>query len=169
MSEKLTNEQYEAKIAELTKENEKLKKENNNANDETFQDIKNKYEEIIENKNQEINTLQKEVENEKKKVNETVDTLKDEVQAKLDANEEYQKVLATVQELKVEQAETTVDTYIRKGVILPAQRETAVKLCLNDNDTFTELYKDAKPIVNVEENKSKRINSLAKGLAYFDE
>lgn len=166
MSKELTKEEYEVKIAQLTKENEKLK--NNNSNDETFQDIKNKYEEIIENKNKEINTLQREVENEKKKVNETVDTLKDEVQAKLDANEEYQKVLATVQELKVEQAETTVDTYIRKGVILPAQRETAVKLCLNDNDTFTELYKDAKPIVNVEENKSKRINSLAKGLAYFD-
>lgn len=160
-----TTEELQAKIAKLTEENKKLKENN----DETFDDIKNKYEEIIEEKNKEITNLQKEVDDEKKKVNETVDTLKDEVQAKLDANEEYQKVLATVQELKVEQAETTVDTYIRKGVILPAQRETAVKLCLNDNDTFTELYKDAKPIVNVEESKSKRINSLAKGLAYFDE
>ena len=162
MSEELTNEQYEAKIAELEAQLE-------NQGDETFQDIKTKYEGIIEEKNKEINELKNEVNNTKKKVDETVDELKDEVQAKLDANEEYQKVLATVQELKVEQAETTVDTYIRKGVILPAQRETAVKLCLNDNDTFTDLYRDAKPIVNVEENKSKRINSLAKGLAYFDE
>ena len=121
MSEELTNEQYEAKIAELEAQLE-------NQGDDTFQHIKTKYEGIIEEKNKEINELKNEVNNTKKKVDETVDELKDEVQAKLDANEEYQKVLATVQELKVEQAETTVDTYIRKGVILPAQRETAVKL-----------------------------------------
>lgn len=166
MNEEPTTEELKEKIAKLTQENEKLK--NNNANDETFQDIKNKYEEIIKNKNQEINTLQKEVENEKKKVNETVDTLNDEVQAKLDANEEYQKLLASVKELELEKAETTVDTYIKKGIILPKQRETALKLCLNDNDTFTDLYKDAKPVVDVERKKSNKINSLAKGLSYFD-
>lgn len=162
MAEDKTIEQYQQEIQNLKQELEETKKENN------FDDLKTKYEDIIEEKNNEITNLKTDLEKTKKKVDKTVDTLKDEVQAKLDANEEYQKVLATVQELKVEQAETTVDTYIRKGVILPAQRETAVKLCLNDNDTFTELYKDAKPIVNVEENKSKRINSLAKGLSYFD-
>jgi hypothetical protein len=47
-----------------------------------------------------------------------------------------------------EKAETTVDTYIQKGVILPKQRETALKLCLSDNDTFLELYKDAQPIID---------------------
>lgn len=162
-NEEKTVEQYEQEIADL-------KQQLTDAiNDNNFDDLKTKYENIIEEKNNEITNLKTDLEKTKKKVDETVDTLKDEVQAKLDANEEYQKVLATVQELKVEQAETTVDTYIRKGVILPAQRETAVKLCLNDNDTFTDLYKDAKPIVNVEENKSKKINSLAKGLTYFDE
>ncbi len=163
MAEEKTIEQYQQEIADLKQQLEDANNDNN------FDDLKNKYEGIIEEKNNEITDLKTDLEETRKKVDETVDTLKDEVQQRLDANEEYQRVLETVKELKVEQAETTVDTYIRKGVILPAQRETAVKLCLNDNDTFTDLYKDAKPIVNVEENKSQRINSLAKGLAYFDE
>ena len=163
MTEEKTKEQYEKEIADLKQQLEDANNDNN------FDDLKTKYENIIEEKNNEITDLKTDLEETRKKVDETVDTLKDEVQQRLDANEEYQRVLETVKELKVEQAETTVDTYIRKGVILPAQRETAVKLCLNDNDTFTDLYKDAKPIVNVEENKSQRINSLAKGLAYFDE
>lgn len=163
MTEEKTIEQYEKEIADLKQQLEDANNDNN------FDDLKTKYENIIEEKNNEITDLKTDLEETRKKVDETVDTLKDEVQQRLDANEEYQRVLETVKELKVEQAETTVDTYIRKGVILPAQRETAVKLCLNDNDTFTDLYKDAKPIVNVEENKSQRINSLAKGLAYFDE
>ena len=163
MAEEKTIEQYQQEIADLKQQLEDAKTGDN------FDDLKTKYEGIIEEKNNEITDLKTDLEETRKKVDETVDTLKDEVQQRLDANEEYQRVLETVKELKVEQAETTVDTYIRKGVILPAQRETAVKLCLNDNDTFTDLYKDAKPIVNVEENKSQRINSLAKGLAYFDE
>jgi len=163
MTEEKTKEQYEKEIADLKQQLEDANNDNN------FDDLKTKYENIIEEKNNEITDLKTDLEETRKKVDETVDTLKDEVQQRLDANEEYQRVLETVKELKVEQAETTVDTYIRKGVILPAQRETAVKLCLNDNDTFTDLYKDAKPIVNVEENKSQRINSLAKGLTYFDE
>jgi len=163
MTEEKTIEQYEKEIADLKQQLEDANNDNN------FDELKTKYENIIEEKNNEITDLKTDLEETRKKVDETVDTLKDEVQQRLDANEEYQRVLETVKELKVEQAETTVDTYIRKGVILPAQRETAVKLCLNDNDTFTDLYKDAKPIVNVEENKSQRINSLAKGLTYFDE
>ena len=160
--EQTTREEYEARIKELENQLE----QNNNV--DTFNELKIKYEKIIEDKNQEINNLKVENDKIKQKVDDTVDELKDEVQQRLDANEEYQNALATIKELEVERAETTVDTYIQKGVILPAQRETALKLCLNDNDTFTELYKDAKPIVNVEENKSKRINSLAKGLSYFD-
>jgi chromosome segregation ATPase len=163
MSENEPNtDELQAKIAELEKENQKLK------NEDTFDELKNKYEKIIEDKNNEITNLKSENDKIKQKVDDTVDELKDEVQQRLDANEEYQNALATIKELEVERAETTVDTYIQKGVILPAQRETALKLCLNDNDTFTDLYKDAKPVVDVEEHKSKRINSLAKGLSYFD-
>ena len=69
------------------------------------------------------------------------------LQARLDQNEQYQKMLATVEQLEKEKAETTVDTYIQKGVILPKQRETALKLCINDPETFSDLYRDAKPIV----------------------
>ena len=159
-------EEYEARISELEQQLQQAQESNN---DDSFDELKTKYEKIIEDKNKEITNLKSENDKIKQRVDETVDELKDEVQQRLDANEEYQNALATIKELEVERAETMVDTYIRKGVILPAQRETAVKLCLNDNDTFTELYKDAKPVVNVEENKSKRINSLAKGLAYFDE
>lgn len=162
----MNEEEYETKIAELEQKLEEALK-TNEEND--FNEIKNKYEKIIEEKNQTITNLETDLEKTKKKVDETVDTLNDEVQAKLDANEEYQKLLASVKELELEKAETTVDTYIKKGIILPKQRETAIKLCLNDNDTFTDLYKDAKPIVNVEEKKSNKINSLAKGLSYFDE
>ena len=160
--EQTTREEYEARIKELENQLE----QNNNV--DTFNELKIKYEKIIEDKNQEINNLKTENDKIKQKVDDTVDELKDEVQQRLDANEEYQNALATIKELEVERAETTVDTYIQKGVILPAQRETALKLCLNDNDTFTELYKDAKPVVDVNENKSKKINSLAKGLSYFD-
>lgn len=163
MTEEKTIEQYQEEIQSLKQELEQTKKDNN------FDELKTKYENIIEEKNQTITNLETDLEKTKKKVNETVDTLNDEVQAKLDANEEYQKLLASVKELELEKAETTVDTYIKKGIILPKQRETAIKLCLNDNDTFTDLYKDAKPIVNVEEKKSNKINSLAKGLSYFDE
>ena len=162
----MNEEEYETKIAELEQKLEEALK-TNEEND--FNEIKNKYEKIIEEKNQTITNLETDLEKTKKKVDETVDTLNDEVQAKLDANEEQQKLLASVKELELEKAETTVDTYIKKGIILPKQRETAIKLCLNDNDTFTDLYKDAKPIVNVEEKKSNKINSLAKGLSYFDE
>ena len=55
---------------------------------------------------------------------------------------------AEVEKLEKDKAEATVDSFIHKGVILPAQRETAIKLCLNDNDTFLDLYRDAKPIVD---------------------
>lgn len=161
-TEEKNQEYYENRIKELETE----LAETREAND--FTDLKNKYEEIIENKNNEIANLKEEVHTTKKKVDDTVDTLNDEIQKRLDANKEYQDALNSLKELEVERAKTTVDNYIKKGIILPSQRETAEKLCLNDNDTFTELYKDAKPIVDVEETKSKRINSLAKGLAYFD-
>ena len=166
MSEEFSKEDYEAKIAEL--ESQLQKAQESNGDNDTFDELKTKYEKIIEEKNNEITNLQNEKNEIQKKVDDTVDELKDEVQQRLDANEEYQNALATIKELEVERANTTVDTYIKKGIILPAQRETAVKLCLNDNDTFTELYKDAKPVVDVEHNKSKRINRLVKGLSYFD-
>ena len=63
----------------------------------------------------------------------------------------------TVNELVNDKAEATVDKFIQQGKILPAQRETALKLCLSDNDTFLDLYENAKPIVDVGEQKSKPV------------
>ena len=103
-----------------------------------------------------------------KKVDDAVADLNSEVQEKLQANEEYQKLLATVAELEKDKAEATVDTFIQQGKILPAQRETALKLCLNDNDTFMELYRDAKPIIDLDTKpKSNKVKDTERLAAYF--
>lgn len=147
-----TVEQYETRISELEAQLKEAQEKNNN--DESFDEIKNKYENIIEEKNQQILDLEKELDTTvQSRADETVDELTDEVQAKLDANEEYQNALATIKELELERAEATVDTYIQKGVLLPAQREAALKLCITDNDTFLNLYRDAKPIVEIQQKR----------------
>ena len=146
-------EQYQKRITELEQQLEQTQKENN------FDDLKNKYEKIIEDKDKEIKELNKTVDATKKKVDDTVNNLNEEVQAKLQANEEYKQLLATVEELQKDKAEATVDAFIQQGKILPAQRETALKLCLNDNDTFMDLYRDAQPIVEVNHKKSKKIDA----------
>ena len=142
MAEETNVEDLQKQIANLTQQLEEAKSENN------FDELKNKYETIIEEKNKEIEELNKTVDLTQKKVDEAVGNLNNEVQEKLKANEEYKKLLADVEELQKDKATATVDAFIQKGVILPAQRETAIKLCLNDNDTFLDLYRDAKPIVD---------------------
>ena len=162
-NEEKTSEQYEKEIADLKQQLETAKTENN------FDDLKTKYEKIIEEKNNEISNLETDLEKTKKKVDETVDTLKDEVQEKLDANEEYQKLLRTVEDLEKEKAETTVDTLIKQGKIVPAQKEIALDFCLNNPDKFAEFYENAKPVIDVSgEQKSKRTGKLADRLTgYF--
>ena len=162
--DKMTDEnmdELKTRIKELEKE---LEQKNN---DTSVSDLKTKYEEIIEEKNNEIQDLQNNLSETKKKVDETVDTLNDEIQQRLDANEEYQKALSTIKELEQTKAETTVDTYIQKGVILPRQRETAIKLCLNDPDTFSDLYRDAKPIVDTEPKRKSIPSGTAERIANY--
>ena len=142
MSEEVNVDELKQQIANLTQELEAAKQDN------SFDELKQKYEKIIDEKNKEITELNKTVDLTNKKVDEAVGNLNSEVQEKLKANEEYKKLLADVEELQKDKAEATVDSFIHKGVILPAQRETAIKLCLNDNDTFLDLYRDAKPIVD---------------------
>lgn len=148
MTEEITPEQYEAQIAELTAQ---LKEAQSKG--DTFDELKQKYEKIIEEKNTEITELQKKNDDTQAQVDDAVGNLQDEAQALLDANEEYQNALATIKELELERAEATVDAYIKKGVLLPSQRDAALKLCINDNDTFLNLYKDAKPIVEIQETR----------------
>ena len=160
--EEKTVEQYQNEIDSLKKELENLKK------DTTFDELKNKYEKLIEDKDKEIKELKATLTKTNQKVDDTVANLNDEVQAKLQANEEYQKLLATVEELTRDKAEATVDTFIQQGKILPAQRETALKLCLNDNDTFMELYRDAKPIIDLDTKpKSNKVKDASRLADYF--
>lgn len=162
----MTSEQYETRIAELEAQLKEAQ-ENNGGDTQNFDELKNKYETIIEEKNQEITQLKNEVDTTQQKVDETVDDLTREVQAKLDANEEYQNALATIRELELERAEATVDAYIKKGVLLPSQKESALKLCINDNDTFLELYRDAKPIVELEDTRKSIPNGTADRIVQY--
>lgn len=134
-------------------------KEGKPDNSEKFKKMKDEYENQLSNKDKEIEKLKQELADKQKEVDETLKNLDDEVVDKLKTSEEYKELLKTVEELQKERAEAAVDAYIQKGVILPVQRETAVKLCLSDNDTFMDLYKDAKPIVDVGKPKSKPVPS----------
>ena len=139
------------KIATLEKELEEAKAKQS---DDDFTEIKEKYEDIIAEKDKTIKELNKTVETTKQKVNTKVDELNDEITEKLEQNEKYKELLATVEKLEKDKAEATVDTFIQQGKILPAQRETALKLCLSDNDTFLNLYKDAQPVVETQQKRS---------------
>ena len=157
-----TVDQLQSRIQELEKELETAR------NDDDFNELKKKYEETIESKNKEINELTKTLKLKEEKVDETINNLNDEVSEKLQQSEKLRELQKNVDELLKEKAEVTVDTYIQKGVIPDAKRDIALKLCLNDNDTFMELYRDAKPIVEVNEHKSRRINAdVSRLVDYF--
>ena len=162
MSEEVNFDELKQQIASLTQELAEVKSEN------SFDELKTKYETIIEEKNQEIEELNKTVKLTQQKVDTTVNNLNDEVQAKLEANEKLMQMQKDIEELVHDKAEATVDTFIQQGKILPAQRDTALKLCLNDNDTFMDLYRNAQPIVEVKQQKSKQVNAdLNRLVDYF--
>jgi ABC-type transporter Mla subunit MlaD len=148
-----TKEDYEKEIQQLK---DKLKEAEEAKG---FDDIKKKYEDLIAEKDKTIKELEKTVDETNKKVDTTIKSLNDEVDEKLKQSEEYKQLLQTVEELQKDKAEATVDAYIQKGIILPKQKDVAVKLCLNDPDTFQELYHDAKPIVNIDPKpQSQKVN-----------
>ena len=144
-------------------QNNPPKNEENNDDLDKFEKIKENYETTIQDKDKEIEELKKQLKEKNEEVDETVDNLNDEVNEKLEQAEKIKSLQATVDELVEERAEATVDAYIQKGIILPSQKEAAKKLCLSDNDTFMDLYKDAKPIVDVGKPKSKPVPSKLMG------
>ena len=144
MTNEYTKEDYEAKIAELEKQLEEAQSNNG----EGFDELKNKYEKVIEEKDQKIQELNETVEQTRNEVDSTVNNLNDEVQARLEATEAYKDLLTTVEQLEKDKAEALVDKYIHEGKIVPAQKEAALKLAINNNDAFLDLYRDAKPIVD---------------------
>ena len=130
--------------------------DNNPGNDDVldkFKKIKENYETKLNEKDEKIKELEEELEKKDKENQEALGNLNNEIDEKLKQSEEYKEILKKVEILEKERAEATVDAYIQKGIILPTQRDTAVKLCLSDNDTFVDLYKDAKPIVETQQKR----------------
>ena len=132
-----------------------------------FKEIKDKYENQISEKDKEIEELRKKLKEKESEVDETIGNLNDEVNDKLKQAEEIKNLQATVDELVDERAEATVDAYIQKGIILPSQKEAAKKLCLNDNDTFLDLYRDAKPIVQTQSKRKSVPSGTAERIANY--
>ncbi len=160
----MSEEELQNRIAELEKQLEEAK----NHEEGAFDEIKQKYEKIINDKDEEIKKLNETVEATNKKVDTTVTDLNDEIKARLEATEEYKKLMATVEQLEKEKAEASVDAVIQKGLALPTQKEALRKWCLNDSDSFVEYFDNAQPIIEVDKQKSKKINAdLNRLVDYF--
>ena len=160
----MSEEELQNRIAELEKQLEEAK----NYEEGAFDEIKQKYEKIINDKDEEIKKLNETVEATNKKVDTTVTDLNDEIKARLEATEEYKKLMATVEQLEKEKAEASVDAVIQKGLALPTQKEALRKWCLNDSDSFVEYFDNAQPIIEVDKQKSKKINAdLNRLVDYF--
>ena len=69
-------------------------------------------------------------------------------------SEEIKAREAKIAELKTEIATAKVDSLIAAGKMLPAQKDSAVKLCASDSKMFDEMYKDAPVIVDLDDRKS---------------
>ena len=155
---------------ELLEELEALKKENEDLKTvKGLTDLQEKYSKIIEKKDQEIANIEQANQQIQEDFDKKEQELADSVGKELQTSEEYKELLATVEELKTQQAISLVESYINKGVILPAQKETAIKLAIKDSETFNELYKDQPPIINTQkERKSiKTDDTLQKLSNYF--
>ena len=151
------------KIATLEKELEEAKN-----NDNGFEELKSKYEKIIEEKNNEINELNKTVDETKKKVDSTTNNLSEEIQARLEATEAYKDLLATVEQLEKDKAEASVDAVIQKGLALPVQKESLKKWCMTDSESFVEYFNNAQPIIDLDKQKSKKVNAdVSRIVDYF--
>ena len=132
-----------------------------------FNEIKERYETELSEKDKEIEELKKQLKTKEGEVDQTIQNLNQEVNEKLTVVDKLNNLQGTVDELLQERAEITVDTYIQKGIILPHQKEAAVKLCLNDNDTFLDLYRDAKPIVETEKKRKSIPTGTAERIANY--
>ena len=133
-----------------------------------FNEIKERYETELGNKDKEIAELKKQLEAKDNEVNDTVKSLNDEVNEKLAQAEELNKLRENVQELLNDKAQALVEKYISEGKLVPAQKEKALNLCLADQDMFISLYENAPSIVDTNPKpKSKRISNVEKLGDYF--
>ena len=134
-----------------------------------FNEIKNRYEKELSEKDKEIEELRKALSAKDKEVDDTIQNLNDEVNEKLAQAEELNQLRESVQELLNDKANALVDKYIHEGKLVPAQRDKALELCLADQDTFISLYEDAPSIVDTNPKpQSHRVRGdVEKMAAYF--
>lgn len=115
---------------------------------EKFDEIKNRYEAELSEKDKKIAELEKKLNLKGKEVDEAISNLNDEVNEKLEQAEELKRLQANVNELLHDKANAIVDKYIHEGKLVPAQKEKALDLCLADQDMFISLYENAPSIVD---------------------
>ena len=115
---------------------------------EKFDEIKNRYEKELDNKDKKIAELEKALQTKEKEVDTAITDLNNEVNEKLKQSEELKALQANVNELLQDKANAIVDKYITEGKLVPAQREKALDLCLSDQDMFISLYENAPSIVD---------------------
>jgi len=136
---------------------------------EKFDEIKNRYEKELSQKDKEIEELRKALSAKDKEVDDTIQNLNDEVNEKLAQAEELNQLRESVQELLNDKANALVDKYIHEGKLVPAQRDKALELCLADQDTFISLYENAPSIVdtNPTPKSQKVMGNVDKMVDYF--
>ena len=155
-------------MAEQNEQNQSNPETNENPLDQ-FQEIKEKYETTISEKDKEIEELKKKLSEKDKEVDTTIQNLNDEVNTKLEQAEEIKRLQADVNELLHDKAEALVDKYIQQGKLVPAQREKALNMCLTDQDMFISLYEDAPSIVDTQTKPKSRkvLGNVDKMVDYF--
>ena len=134
-----------------------------------FNEIKNRYETELSEKDKTIAELEKQLQAKDDEVNDTIQDLNNEVNEKLAQAEELKKLQANVQELLHDKAEALVDKYINEGKLVPAQKEKALNLCLSDQDMFIDLYENAPSIIdtNPKPKSHKVMGNVDKMVDYF--
>ena len=144
---------------------------NNGAADpiDKFNEIKARFDKELAERDKKIQELEKALSLKDKEVNDTISTLNDEVNEKLEQAEELKALQANVQELLNDKANALVDKYIHEGKLVPAQREKALKLCLSDQDMFISLYEDAPSVIdtNLKPKSHKVLSNVDKMVEYF--
>lgn len=147
-------------------EYEKLKAEIEE-NGNNFKDIKEKYEQVIQEKNDKINELEKTNKEVTKKNDEIQNNLSDEVNEKLKQAEQISALNKQVDELITIQAHALVDSYVAEGKVLPAQKEIAYDLAKNDTDKFKELFDNVKPHIEPKIRKSNPASDKIEAIANY--
>ena len=134
-----------------------------------FNEIKNRYETELSEKDKQIAELEKQLQAKDDEVNDTINDLNNEVNEKLAQAEELKRLQANVQELLHDKAEALVDKYINEGKLVPAQKEKALNLCLSDQDMFIDLYENAPSIIdtNPKPKSHKVMGNVDKMVDYF--